>query len=194
MLASKRRPAAFIDRDGVINEELNYVYRIEDFRLVPGAVEGMRCLVNAGFALVVVTNQAGIAKGRYTEQDFQALTRYMMALLAEQGVQLLDVLHCPHHPEGRVPPWNVNCNCRKPAPGMLLEAAHRHELDLRRSILIGDKPSDTRAGRAVGIARTVLVCTGHLLPEDAHEHCDHIAPDLPAAAGWIVKELCKTKP
>ncbi len=188
------RAAAFIDRDGVINEELNYVHRVEDFRLVAGAAEGLRRLADAGFELIVVTNQAGIAKGLYTEEDFRELTRHMRAMLAQDGVEFLDVLHCPHHPQATVARWRVDCDCRKPAPGMILEAARRHRLDLSHSVLVGDKTSDTDAGRAAGLARTVLVETGHVLPADANNHADHCAVDLPAAADWILQELSPSHP
>lgn len=189
MQAIDRRPAAFIDRDGVINEELGYVHRSEDFHFIPGAIAGMRRLQEVGYALVVVTNQAGIAKGRYTYKDFQRVTLYMKDCLVEMGVVLTGVFHCPHHPMGTVPPWNVGCRCRKPAPGMLLDAAKLHNLDLRSSVLIGDKLSDVAAGRAAGIASTVLVRTGHPLPEGAAGYCDHIATNLTAAADWVVKKF-----
>ena len=178
-------PAAFIDRDGVINAELDYVHRIADFHVLPGVFDGLRQLAAQGFELVVVTNQAGIAKGLYTEQDFQQLTRHMLALFEAQGIRVIDVLHCPHHPKGVVPRFAIDCDCRKPAPGMLLRAADRHRLDLTRSVMVGDKTSDTLAGRAAGVALTVLVDSGHDLPADALSHADHRSADLREAAQWI---------
>ncbi len=189
------RPAAFIDRDGVINAELNYVHRIEDFHILPGVVEGLKLLATCGFELVVVTNQAGIAKGLYTEADFQVLTRHMLARLEAEGVNIASVMHCPHHPQGSVPAYAIDCDCRKPAPGMLLRAAERHSLDLSRSVMIGDKTSDTQAGRAAGVGLTVLVESGHALPDDASSRADLRAADLLAAARRVCAHpLSKNRP
>ena len=179
------RRAAFIDRDGVINEELDYVHRVEDFHILPGVVDGLRLLAESGFALVVVTNQAGIAKGYYTEQDFQHLTAHMRTAFKAQGVELAAVYHCAHHPDGVVPGLSGPCDCRKPQPGMLFQAARDLGLDLARSVMVGDKPSDTQAGRAAGVAWTVLVESGHALPADATAHADHRCADLLAAARWL---------
>ena len=182
------RPAAFIDRDGVINTECDYVWRPADFVLLPGVPEALRRFARHGYALVVVTNQAGIAKGRYTEADYQHLTTHMRALLAAQGVTLDGVYHCPHHPHGSVARYRQVCACRKPAPGMLLQAAQDLQLDLARSMMVGDKTSDTQAGRAAGVRATVVVESGHALPDDAALHADHRCADLAAAALWWCPE------
>jgi D-glycero-D-manno-heptose 1,7-bisphosphate phosphatase len=179
------RPAAFIDRDGVINVERHHVHRIADFELLPGVVNGLRRLAAQGYALVVVTNQAGIAKGLYDEPAFQLLTAHMLGLLRAHGVVLDGVYHCPHHPHGSVLRYAVVCDCRKPAPGLLLRAAEDLRLELPRSVLVGDKTSDTAAGRAAGLRHTVLVRSGHALPDDAARHADHVAADLDAAALWL---------
>lgn len=142
---------AFLDRDGVINCDHGYVYRREDFEFLPGAIDGMRRLVHAGFALIVVTNQSGIARGYYDNADFEALTAWMRDQLAQAGAPVLSVYHCPHHPEGVVPGLDRVCSCRKPAPGMLLSARDEHCIDMGRSILIGDKESDIIAGKAAGV-------------------------------------------
>jgi D-glycero-D-manno-heptose 1,7-bisphosphate phosphatase len=184
-VSAASRRAAFIDRDGVINVDLHHVGRPEDFHLLPSAVEGLRRLAADGYALVVVTNQAGIAKGLYDEAAYQHLTAYMTALLQAQGVELAGVYHCPHHPQGTVSRYAVACDCRKPAPGMLRRAAADLDLDLAASVLVGDKTSDTEAGRAAGVRRTVLVASGHALPDDARNHADQVCPDLAAAAHWI---------
>jgi D-glycero-D-manno-heptose 1,7-bisphosphate phosphatase len=179
------RPAAFIDRDGVINAELGYVGHPTDFRLLPNTVAGLRKLSECGFALVVVTNQAGIAKGRYSEQDYHRLTGYMREVLTAQKIELAGVYYCPHHPAGSVAQYAVACDCRKPAPGMLRRAAVELDLELPRSLMIGDKISDTLAGRAAGVRWSILVRSGHPLPDTAAEHADYCCDDLLAAAQWV---------
>ena len=151
------QPAAFIDRDGVINIDHGYLHHWADFRWVPGAVQGLRALQDAGYALVVVTNQSGIARGYYTEAQYQALTAHMVEALAAEGVTLAGVYHCPHHPEGSVPGLTLACDCRKPAPGMILQAIRELGLDPSHSLIVGDKDSDIEAGRLAGLARLIGV-------------------------------------
>jgi D-glycero-D-manno-heptose 1,7-bisphosphate phosphatase len=151
------RKAAFLDRDGVINLDRAYVGRWEDFEFVAGAVDAMRALKQAGFALVVVTNQSGIARGYYTEEQYQALTIAMKQALVEAGAAVDAVYHCPHHPAGAVAGLAADCNCRKPAPGMIFRAARELNLSLPDSILVGDKPSDIQAARAAGVGRAYIV-------------------------------------
>jgi D-glycero-D-manno-heptose 1,7-bisphosphate phosphatase len=145
-------PALFIDRDGVINRDDGYTFRIEDFHLLPGVVDLLRRFSDAGFAIVVITNQAGIARGYYSEAEFQALTKHMIGVLSRHGVEIGGVYHCPHHPEGTIPTLAIACDCRKPAPGMLIRAAAEMHLDLGASWLIGDKQSDIEAGLRAGLA------------------------------------------
>ena len=183
--AAGRRPAVFLDRDGVINAERDYVHRVEDFVLLPGTIDALRRLADHGWALVVVTNQAGIAKGLYDEADYQRLTTHMCRELADQGVRLTGVYHCPHHPQGTVAAYACDSDCRKPAPGMLIRAARELSLDLPRSVMVGDKPSDTLAGRAADLLATVLVESGHALPANALEFADHRCADLGQAAAWL---------
>lgn len=154
-----RRPAAFLDRDGVINIDHGYVCRWEDFAFVDGAVDAMRRLQAAGYALVVVTNQSGIARGLYTEADFLALDRRMRAHLEGEGVHLARVEFCPHLEGAQVPGYDLRCDCRKPAPGMILRAAQALDLDVARSLLFGDKPSDIEAAHRAGVGRAVLLAT-----------------------------------
>ncbi len=149
--------AAFLDRDGVINRDRAYVHRWEDFEFIPGALEAMARLGDAGYRLVIVTNQSGLARGYFDASQYHALTRRMLGVFAEHGIVIEDVYHCPHHPGGTVAAWAVDCECRKPAPGMILRAATEHGLSLPESILIGDKPSDIRAARAAGVGRAFIV-------------------------------------
>ena len=141
--------------------------------------------LHTGFSLVVVTNRAGIAKGLYSEEDYQRLTGHMIELLLSQKIQLQGVYHCPHHPDGTVARYAIDCDCRKPAPGMLLRAAVDLRLDMTRSVLIGDKVSDTAAGRAAGVRWNILVRSGHPLPDDPMRYADYCCDDLLAAADWI---------
>lgn len=155
--AATPRKAAFLDRDGVINLDRAYVSRWEDFEFVPGAVDAMRRLKQAGYALVVVTNQSGIARGYYSEAQYQALTAAMQQALLDAGAAVDAVYHCPHHPKGKVAELAIDCDCRKPAPGMILRAAKELNLSLADSILVGDKPSDIEAARAAGVGRAYIV-------------------------------------
>jgi len=156
-VSAPARRAAFLDRDGVINLDHGYVHRIADFSFVPGALEATSQLTRWGFAPVVVTNQAGIGRGMYTEADFELLTHWMCAQFAQAGVAIAGVYHCPHHPDLALAPWRVVCDCRKPAPGMLLTAARDLDLDLAGSVMFGDKCDDMRAAAAAGVGLRVLL-------------------------------------
>lgn len=178
--------AAFIDRDGVINEDRGYVGQPEDFAFLPGAIEGLRHLAAAGFELVIVTNQSGIARGYYGEEDFRRVTAYMLGRLSEAGVRVARVAHCPHLPADQQSAATGYCTCRKPRPGMILDAARALALDLSRSILIGDKPSDIEAGRAAGVGACYLA--GPAIDPDGPAD-GHFA-DLLACARAITPERC----
>ena len=149
------RPALFLDRDGVVNVEKHYVFRVEDFEFMGGLFEMCIRFRDAGFLVVVVTNQAGIARGYYTEADLERLNLWVTGRFAENGIELAGIYHCPHHPD-----FSGDCECRKPRPGMLLQAAREHGINLTESVLLGDKESDLEAGRRAGIRRLGLV-TGH---------------------------------
>jgi D-glycero-D-manno-heptose 1,7-bisphosphate phosphatase len=151
------RPAAFLDRDGVLNEDLGYVHRVADFHWLPGAVAACRRLQGAGFALVVVTNQSGVARGLYTLADVEQLHAHMAQQLEAQGVKLTGVYACPHHPDGLPGEYRLACDCRKPQPGMLLQAMREHSLNPAQSVLFGDRASDLQAGQAAGVEQRFLV-------------------------------------
>jgi D-glycero-D-manno-heptose 1,7-bisphosphate phosphatase len=153
------RPAAFLDRDGVINIDHGYVHRREDFAFVPGVLEGARRLHDLGYALVVATNQSGIGRGLYTEGDFLALTDWMRQSFSAAGAPLAGVYFCPHHPTEAVGAYLTACGCRKPGPGMLLQAAEELGLDLAASAMFGDRASDLEAARAAGVPTRVLLAT-----------------------------------
>jgi D-glycero-D-manno-heptose 1,7-bisphosphate phosphatase len=151
-------PALFLDRDGTLVEEVPYLHEPERVALLP-EVEALAGAAAAGFALVVVTNQAGVARGLYDEAAVAAVHRRLAGLLAGAGVRLDAVLHCPHHPEGAVPGYARACRCRKPGPGMLEAAAGRLGLDLAASFLVGNHPTDVGAAVAAGVT-PLFVTTG----------------------------------
>lgn len=153
------RKAAFLDRDGVINIDHAYVYRREDFEFVEGVLGAARRLHEAGYALVVVTNQSGIGRGYYTEEDFEALNIYMCRRFEEAGAPIAGIYFCPHHPGKALGAYKTECTCRKPQPGMILRAAEELGLDLSASLLFGDKESDMQAALAAGIPRRILLGT-----------------------------------
>ena len=144
--------AAFLDRDGVINVDHGYVNKIEDFEFKEGIFELLEILQDMGFTLFVVTNQSGIARGYYSVADFMKLTEYMLDELKKRGIEIKEVAYCPHHPD-----ITHKCECRKPAPGMILEIAKKFGVDLDNSILIGDKQSDIDAAKNAGVGRSYLV-------------------------------------
>lgn len=150
--------AVFLDRDGVINIDHGYVYRKEDFEFVDGIFELCRHFQEKGYLLIVVTNQSGIARGMYTEEQFQDLTNWMTAQFQKQGIKITKVYYCPHHPEFG-PSEARNCECRKPKSGMILRGAIELGIDLKKSVMIGDKRSDQEAAEAAGIGVFIKVNT-----------------------------------
>ena len=134
--------AVFLDRDGTINVEKNYLYKIEDFEFLPGVVESLKSLQQAGFLLIIITNQSGIGRGYYTIQDFQKLNSWMVDYLKSQGVFITDVYYCPHLPDAQIEEYRKDCNCRKPKSGMYEQAIIDHNIALSESYAIGDKIRD----------------------------------------------------
>ncbi|MBF9028570.1 D-glycero-beta-D-manno-heptose 1,7-bisphosphate 7-phosphatase [Rhodobacterales bacterium FZCC0188] len=142
----------FLDRDGVINEDVGYVGDKCRFKLIKSAVKALQILKSLGYQFIVVTNQSGIARGLFTEQEYAEVTEYMQGLLRSHGIDFLAVYHCPHHPTISGP-----CDCRKPLPGMFLRAADEFQLKLNESIMIGDRISDIQAASIAGIQRCFLI-------------------------------------
>jgi len=152
------KKALFLDRDGVINIEKNYLYKIEDFEFIEGVFEVCRHFLSEGYLIIIITNQAGIARGKYTENDFSILNKWMIEEFKKEDIYISKVYHCPHHPD-----FNATCECRKPKPKMLLDAKNDFEIDLKESILVGDKNSDIAAGLNANIQTNYLVRTGHTI-------------------------------
>jgi D-glycero-D-manno-heptose 1,7-bisphosphate phosphatase len=181
-----------LDRDGTVNEEVCYLSRPEQLRLIGRAAEAIGLLNRAGCKVVIFTNQAGVARGMFDERQLGAVHASLRAMLAEHGARLDAIYYCPHHPEHGVGRYKVECSCRKPKPGMLRQAARDHQLDLARSFVVGDKTIDVEAGQAAG-CRTVLVRTGY--GAEAEKSIDRlpgpptlIADDLWQAAQWILQQ------
>lgn len=146
-----KRKVIFLDRDGVLNVEVSYLHKIEDFQWQEGAKEALQEAVAREYDLVVVTNQSGVARGYFTEEDVQILHNFMKAELSKIGVNLLAIYYCPHLVGATVPEYDKNCNCRKPKPGLLLQAFSDFEISQDDSFLVGDSPRDVEAAEAAGI-------------------------------------------
>lgn len=145
-MPAEKRPAAFLDRDGVLNCDSGYVWRPEDFHWMPGAQRAVKRLNDAGYLVFVVTNQAGVARGLYKPADVEALHRWVNGVLGKSGAHIDAFYYCPHHPD-----FGRSCDCRKPAPGMLLRAMREWLVDRERSFMIGDKDIDMEAAKAAGV-------------------------------------------
>lgn len=167
------RKAVFLDRDGVINVDHGYVHRPEDFEFVEGVFEACRDFQDKGYLLIVVTNQSGIARGMYSEQDFQKLTAWMLTRFGDEGVDISHVYHCPHHPDFG-PEGARNCQCRKPRPGMILAGLADYDLDPEQCMFIGDTKSDMQAAHAANIGRKILVRTGKPVSPEGEALADEI--------------------
>ncbi|PJC91368.1 D-glycero-beta-D-manno-heptose-1,7-bisphosphate 7-phosphatase [Aeromonas lusitana] len=167
------KPAIFLDRDGVINEDTGYVSQVDDFHFLPGVIEALQLLKKKGYLLIVVTNQSGIARGYFSEDDFMNLTEWMDWSLADRDVDLDGIYFCPHHPDHGAP-----CDCRKPEPGMLLLAQQELGIDMARSYMVGDKPSDLKAALNARVGHKVMVRTGKPVTDAGIALADTIYDDL----------------
>ena len=150
----------FLDRDGVINKEINYLHKVDDFEFLDGIFETCQYLISLNYKIIIITNQSGISRGYYNTNDFQIITNWMIAEFKKNNVDILDVFHCPHSPSS-------NCDCRKPKPGMFIAAKNKYLIDMTNSWIIGDKETDIEAAICAGIPNTVLVRSGHKIIESA---------------------------
>lgn len=169
--------AAFLDRDGVINADHGYVYRWDQFEFMPGVEDALLSLQQRGYKLVIVTNQSGIARGYFGETDFAALSERLTQHLAAKGVHLAGIYHCPHHPDEGLANLRVHCDCRKPAPGLILRAARDLDIDLPASLLIGDKSSDIEAGQRAGVGQLFHVTSAQ--PSSGAQQVESLPAMLP---------------
>lgn len=144
----------YLDRDGVINKEVNYLYKIDEFEFIDGVFEACSYFIKKGYKLIIITNQSGIAKGIYRLEDYQILTKWMIEQFKIKSIDILDVYFCPHNPSS-------NCECRKPKPGMIIESSSKYNAIMSESWMIGDKESDIQAANNAGIENTIIVKSGH---------------------------------
>lgn len=165
----------FLDRDGIINIDKGYIHKPEDVEFVDGLEHLLKTATDLGYMLIVVTNQSGVARGRYTEEDVISLHSFISAEILKKGFIIKDFFYCPHHPE-----ITGECSCRKPSAGMLLAAAEKYDIDMHNSVMIGDKRSDMKAGRNAGVKLCVQVASGY--EDEKAPEADFLTKDLYQAA------------
>lgn len=178
--------AVFFDRDGTINIEKNYMFRIEDFEYLPRAKEGMKMLQDAGYKLIIVTNQSGIARGYYTEDDYIKLNNWMLEDLRKSGIDIVGTYYCPHHPAAKIDKYKCECMCRKPGIALFEKAISEHSIDVQRSFAIGDKMRD------LSICKRYTGINGFLLYSEVCKENDYgimpISGGILTAAKFILEE------
>jgi len=191
------RIGVFLDRDGTLNEELDYIRTPDDLHLIHGAAAAVRKLNDRGLTICIISNQSGVARGYLTERDLVPIHQLLEQELQREGAGVNRIYYCPHHPTDGIAPYNIECECRKPKAAMLQWGADDFNLDLSHSFVIGDSIVDMQAGNSVG-ATTVLVLTGYGKTalrqcEQGGIHVDHIAPTIVEAVDYIVKNLDEQK-
>jgi len=188
-----KRPALFLDRDGTLNVDVGYAHRLDDLVLIENVCAGLRSFQEQGFLLLITTNQSGIARGLFDESQMHAFNAALCNLLRDSGIRIADIYYCPYHATAGRGRWRIDSPLRKPKPGMLLQAATDHDIDLAASFAIGDKQSDIAAGRAAGCG-TILVQTGAAGQAEPHLNTvpDYIAADLLQAARYVEQTKMQT--
>ncbi len=172
--------AVFLDRDGVINEEPPHnAHRLDQLKLISGAIEAVRLLNSNEFIVVVVTNQGGIAHGYFHEKDTKIFNKAIEDFMAKENAYFDAIYYCPHHSDAEIERYRIECECRKPRPGMLIRAQQEFNIDFKQSFIVGDRLTDIEAGKRVG-CKTIMVRTGYGAEElnSNHVECDYIANDL----------------
>lgn len=175
----------FLDRDGTINKEINYLYKKENFEFIPKAPEAIKLFHDLGYKVIVITNQAGVARGLYTEKDIEVLHRYIDDLLSEKDTYMDAYYYCPHHPEGIIKKYSFVCDCRKPKAGLINKVIKDYNVDLKNSLMIGDKEIDIQTGKSSGIGKNILVRSGHKIEEN-NTQADMIFDNIYEVANSLV--------
>ena len=148
----------FLDRDGVINKEVNYLHKIKNFEFIEGVFDACLYFQNLEYKIIIISNQSGISRGYFNENDYKNLTQWMLGQFYKNSISILDIFYCPHGPESK-------CDCRKPKPGMFIDAKYKYNISMKESWMIGDSESDIKAANTAGISNTILVRSGHLIDE-----------------------------
>ncbi|TNH02351.1 D-glycero-beta-D-manno-heptose 1,7-bisphosphate 7-phosphatase [Testudinibacter sp. TR-2022] len=178
--------AIFLDRDGTINIDHGYVYEIDRFEFIDGCIEALLELKQMGYLLVLVTNQSGIARGYFSEDQFLQLTEWFDWSLADRGVDFDGIYYCPHLPDG-IGEYRQDCDCRKPKPGMLLQAIQELNIDPNHSFMVGDKIEDLMAGKAAGIAHNILVRSGKTVTTEGEQFAEAVLDSVADLPKYIAK-------
>lgn len=174
----KKRKAVFLDRDGTIVVHEPYISSPDQLKLLPNASRGIRLFKEHGYLIIVITNQSGIARGFFDEKRLTLIHRKLTGMLEDEGVVIDDLYYCPHHTEGIIEHYKVDCDCRKPKPGMILDAARKYHIDLTQSLMIGDSETDMLAGKNAG-CRCVLI----------KNDCNNASTDMVIRIDYVVKDL-----
>jgi len=174
--------ALFLDRDGVINIDHGYTYKVSDLNLIDGVVEGLQAISHLEYKIFIITNQSGIARGLFEVDDLHLFMEHLLKILKKNNINITDYFFCPHHIEGAIKAYTKKCSCRKPEPGMLHDAQKKYNLDLSQSILIGDKETDILAGKNAGVLFNILITNSTL---SRRSQALYLAQDLIQAAKII---------
>jgi D-glycero-D-manno-heptose 1,7-bisphosphate phosphatase len=174
--------AIFLDRDGVINQDNGYTFKISDLIILDGVIEWLKAIEHLQYKIIIITNQSGIARDFFHVNEFHEYMKKLIDILAENGILVCDYFYCPHHIDGVIEELAISCKCRKPEPGMIIQAREKYNLDLSQSILIGDKETDILAGINANLCANILVDT---LGECKNSNATHVVKNLIAASEII---------
>jgi D-glycero-D-manno-heptose 1,7-bisphosphate phosphatase len=186
-LENKKNKCVFLDRDGVLNKDIGYLKSPDQLMIIPGVIEALKKLKEAGFLLIIVTNQSGIAKGFFYEDELKKVHEELLAIFKKNNIYINDIFYCPHHKDGTVEPYNILCDCRKPNTKMIKDAEIKYSIDLSKSYLIGDKDTDIQLAINAGLKSFYV--KNDMYDYDKNVVPDYIVANLAEAAELIIKIL-----